>query len=92
MQLLHEPPLHHVERLETLAVQEGSTLNEVVEVLLNRYAPVGNANSALVVAKAMEAANILWIDEPDVSINSRDRFEQHMGEQRYKSQHNSDPD
>ncbi len=75
-----------VERIETLAGQQGRTLDDVLGELLNRYIPVGGDNWLLAVAEGMEAAAITWIDDPDASINSRAHFEQHLREQWEKSQ------
>ncbi len=80
-----------VERLEALASHEGKTLNEVVEQFLDRFTSI-SGNCALAVAEGMEGAEIVWIDDPDVSSNSRDHFERHLREQWDESQHNSDPD
>lgn len=75
-----------VERLEALAGQQGRTVNEVFGELLNSYAPVGAGNWALAVAQGMEAADIVWLDDPDASVNSRHHFEQHLREQWDKTQ------
>ncbi len=76
-----------VERLETLAVQQGRMIDDVFGELLNSYAPVGGGNWALAVAEGMEAADIAWIDDPDASVNSRHDFERHLREQCDKVQH-----
>lgn len=75
-----------VERLETLAGQQGRTLDDVFGELLNSYAPTGSSNWALAVAEGMEAADVAWIDDPDASMNSRDHFERHLREQWEKTQ------
>jgi predicted transcriptional regulator len=75
-----------VERLETLAGQQGRTLDDVFGELLNSYAPVGRSNWALAVAEGMEAADVAWIDDPDASVNSRDYFERNLREQWEKTQ------
>ncbi len=74
-----------VERLETLAERQGRSLddmgNELLEELLNTYAPSASGNWALAVAQGMEAADIDWIDDPDASVNSREHFQRHLREQ-----------
>lgn len=75
-----------VERLEALAGQQGRTIDEVLNELLNSYAPVGSGNWALAVAEGMEAADIDWIDDPDASVNSRAHFERHLRERWEKTQ------
>lgn len=75
-----------VERLETLAGQQGRTLDDVFGELLNSYAPVGGGNWALAVAEGMEAAEIDWIDDPDASVNNRHEFERHLLEQWERTQ------
>jgi len=80
-------PSNLVERIETLAGQQGRTLDALLEELLNRYVPVGGGhNWLLAVAEAMEAADITWIDDPDASMNSREHFERHLREQWEKTQ------
>jgi hypothetical protein len=75
-----------VERLETLAGQQGRTIDEVFGELLNSYAPISGGNWALSAAEGMEAADIGWIDDPDASMNSREHFERHLREQWKKTQ------
>ena len=75
-----------VERLEALAGQQGRTIDDVFEELLNSYAPVGGGSWALAVAEGMEAAAIAWIDDPDASVNSRHEFERHLREQWERTQ------
>ena len=79
-----------VERLETLAEQQGRSLdevgNELLSELLNTYAPTSSGNWALAVAEGMEAAEIDWIDDPDASLNSRAYFQQHLREQWERTQ------
>ncbi len=69
-----------VERLETLAVRQGRSLDEVFGELLNTYAPTAGGNWALAVAQGMEATDIDWIDDPDASLNSRAHFQRHQRE------------
>lgn len=69
-----------VERLETLAEQQGRSVDEVFGELLNTYAPTAGGTWALAVAEGMEAAEIDWIDDPDASLNSRAHLQQHLRE------------
>jgi len=79
-----------VERLETLAERQGRSLddvgNELLEELLNTYAPTASGNWALAVAEGMEAADIDWIDDPDASVNSREHFQHHLREKWQRTQ------
>lgn len=74
------------ERLETLAGQQGRTLDDVFGKLLNSYAPIGSGHWVLTVAECMEAADTAEIDDPDASMNNRDHFEWHLHEQWEKTQ------
>jgi hypothetical protein len=71
-----------VDRLETLAEQQGRSLDEVFSELLGSYAstPTSGGNWALALAEAMEAADIEWIDDPDASINSRANFKRYLSQ------------
>jgi predicted transcriptional regulator len=73
-----------VERLERLA--QGRNLNEVLNELLQQTASPVSENWALAVAEGMEAADIEWLDEPDASTRSRERFEQHLREKWLRTQ------
>ena len=75
-----------VERFETLAEQEGRSLDEVFSELLNTYAPTGDRNWALAVAEGMEAVGIDWVDDPNASLNSREHFQQHLREKWERTQ------
>jgi len=75
-----------VERFETLAEREGRSLDEVFSELLNTYAPTGDGNWALAVAEGMEAGDIDWVDDPDASLNSRERFKNHLREKWERTQ------
>jgi predicted transcriptional regulator len=75
-----------VERLESLAQRQARSLDEVLDELLNTYAPEARGNWALAVARGMEAADIDWIDDPDASVNSRAHFERHLREQWERTQ------
>ncbi len=59
---------------ETLAEQQGRSLDEIVAELLSTYVPASGGNWALNVAEGVEAANIDWIDDPDASANSREQY------------------
>lgn len=71
-----------VDRLQEIASSQGRSVDDVVETLLE---PPAN-NWALAVAEAMEAEDIDWQDEPDLSTNSRANYEQHIYEQWKKRQ------
>jgi predicted transcriptional regulator len=79
-----------VERLETLAQDQGRTVDEVLGEILEHYPPtdppIAKGNWALAVAEGMEAADIDWHDEPEASTRSRQYFEQHMLEKWYRTQ------
>lgn len=75
-----------VERLETLAEQQGRSLDDVFDALLNSYVPASGGTWASAVAEGMEAADIDWIDDPDASGRSRASFEQHLSEQWQRTQ------
>lgn len=75
-----------VERLESLAQQQGRSLDEMFGELLNTYAPVQSGNWALAVAEGMEAADIDWIDDPDASAHSREHFERYLREKSQRNQ------
>ena len=78
-----------VERLETLAQEQGRSLDDVFGDLLEQYTPSPGGNWALAVAEAMEAADIDWRDDPDASTHSRKHFEKHLDE---KWQHTQSSD
>jgi len=73
-------PADLVARFEVLAEQQGRSFDELFAELLSTYAPTSGSNWALAVATGMEAATIDWIDDPDASVNSRQRFKQHLNE------------
>jgi len=65
-----------VERLEAMASTQKRTLNEVLaELLEERSIPEVGSNWALALAKAMENADIEWVDEPNISERSTDVFQ-----------------
>jgi hypothetical protein len=80
-----------VDRLETLAQTQGRTVDEVFGELLEHYSAPAGGNWALAVAEGMEAADIDWHDDPNVSTHSREHFEQHLREKWQRTQH-SDAD
>lgn len=66
-----------VERLQTLAQEQGRTVDEVFDELLEQYPRKSSSdNWAFEVAQAMEDADIDWLDEPDLSARSRENFKQ----------------
>ena len=79
-----------VERLETLAEQQGRSLdevgNELLSELLNTYAPTSSRELGTGGCGGMEDADIDWIDDPDASLNSRADFQQHLREQWERTQ------
>jgi metal-responsive CopG/Arc/MetJ family transcriptional regulator len=85
-------PADLVERFETLANQQGRSLDELITELLNSYAPASSNNWALNVALGMEAADIDWIDDPDASVNSRKAYKEYLEEKRKRNQNASDVD
>ena len=75
-----------VERLETLAEQQGRSLDDVFGELLGAYAPEYGTNWALTVAEGMEAAEVDWRDDPEASENSRMHYERHLREKWQRTQ------
>jgi hypothetical protein len=71
-----------VERLETLA--QGRDLNDVLEELIAQVNMPKPKNWAL--AEDMEAADIDWIDDPDASTRSHERFSEHVREKWERTQ------
>ncbi len=82
-------PSDLVERLETLAREQGRPLDDVLRDLLEHYA---DNNWALTIAKAMEEADIDWKDDPDLSTRSRENFEQHSYEKWKRTQDSGEDD
>jgi predicted transcriptional regulator len=78
-------PSEIVEQLETLAQQQGRTLDDVLRELLEHYAP-SRRNWALDIADAMERADINWQEDPSLSTTSRENFEQHHYEEWKRTQ------
>ncbi len=79
-------PTDLVTRFETLANQQGRSLDELFAELLNNYAPTSGGNWALAVAAGMETADIDWIDDPDASANSRALYKRHLDEKWKRTQ------
>jgi hypothetical protein len=86
-------PADLVERFELLADQSGRSVDELFAELLSNYAPSSDANNwALTVAAGMETAGINWIDDPDASAKSRERFKQHLDEKWKRTQNTGGSD
>lgn len=65
-----------VERLETLAEQQGLGLAELFDDMLSKYdLPTGSSNWATTLAEHMENADIDWQEDPELSATSRSDFE-----------------
>lgn len=79
-----------VERLETMAQQQGRSVDEIFGELLGHYTPTSGGNWALAVAEGMEAADIDWIDDPDASVNARQHFEQNLRQKWQRTQNMDD--
>ncbi len=75
-----------VERLEALATEQGRSMNDVLDGLLEPSPRSSKSNWASAVVKRMEAADIDWIDDPDASTNSRKYYRQHLKEKWERSQ------
>jgi len=71
-------PADLADRLESLATQQGRSVADLVVEILGHYAPTDTGNWALSVAEGMETADIPWLDDPDASMNSAERFRQHL--------------
>lgn len=76
-----------VERLETLASDEGRSLDDVLGDSLQLYAATSGSNWASALAQAMEEADdIEWKNEPDLSLRSREHFEEYAHQKWLRTQ------
>ena len=65
-----------VERLESIALIEDRSVDDVVAALLEQQTPSEkSSNWALHLAETMAAANIVWQDVPELSASSRDVYQ-----------------
>jgi hypothetical protein len=86
-------PADLVKRFEQLADESGRSVDELFAELLSNFAPSSDDNNwALNVAVGMETADIDWIDEPDASAKSRERFNRHLDEKWKRSQNTGGSD
>lgn len=82
-----------IDRLEEMANEQGRSVNEVLGEMIARSPKAKNPkNNWLVeIAEEMEAADIDWIDDPEASLHSHERFEQYL-EELAQSKKSSDTD
>ena len=77
------------DNLETLAREQGRSVNEVIGDFLKQHPtpekPSGK-NWAQALVERMEAADIDWVDEPNASENSREKFKQYAYEKWLRTQ------
>ena len=82
-----------VERFEELAREQGRSADDLFGEMIERFPRAKNPknNWLLEAAEEMEAADINWIDDPDASLHSHERFEQYLSELAQRK-HDSDTD
>ena len=64
------------ERIKALAAERGQSIDELLEDLLS--ADSKPTNWALAFADAVESADVEWVNDPDASIKSSERYKQHV--------------
>lgn len=90
-------PTALVERLEALAQREGQPLDAMLQSMLDAHENVPPTapsvhNWALAVARDMEAADIEWKGNPDLSEHSRENYRKAVTEHHRRLQQRDDPD
>lgn len=74
------------DRIQALAAERGQSTDEVLDAALPRLTSTPRHNWALAFVEAMESEDIEWIDDPDASVKSRERYEQHVYEKWLRTQ------